>query len=155
MPRFDDQGRLDALPRLLASTPLLALAALIVASSVNAQTAAPTIITLSCDGKVVDARASDPKPEPISKMGLVVNLPDQSVAGFGGIVAHIDRTDAAGISFSGTGPLGVPSAKGGQVGTITVMGELDRVTGAVSATTLTTATTFSWELLCKPTKRLF
>jgi hypothetical protein len=105
----------------------------------------------------VDARASDPKPEPISKMGLVVNPPAQSAAGFSGIVAHIDKADAAGIAFSDTGKLTVPGANGGQVsvGNITVIGELDRVTGAVSATTMTTASTFRYELLCKPATRLF
>jgi len=87
----------------------------------------------------------------------VVNPPAQSVAGFGGIVAHIDKADAAGVSFSGTGGLTAPGANGTpmSIGSITAMGDIDRVAGAVSATTMTTATTFSYELLCKPMRRLF
>jgi hypothetical protein len=122
-----------------------------------AQAAETTIITLSCDGTITDARGSEAKPEPISKMGMVVNLATQTVAGFGGLVAHIDKADAAGVSFSGQGTMNFPGANGTPVsaGGITVIGDIDRVTGAVSATTMTTATTFTYELLCKPATRLF
>ncbi|HVZ53076.1 MAG TPA: hypothetical protein VG986_13985 [Pseudolabrys sp.] len=135
------------------------VAALIAAMAVeHAQgNALATVITLSCDGKITDARGSEAKPEPISKMGVVVNLTERTVAGFGGIVAHIDKADAVYVSFSGQGQLTAPGASGNSisVGDMSVMGDLDRVTGAVSATTMTKATTYSYELFCKPTKSLF
>ena len=61
-----------------------------------AQTA--TVIYLSCDGTMqqdtADAR------EQVTKWGLVVNLAEQTVVGFG-IAAHIDQVDASSIAFSG------------------------------------------------------
>ena len=86
-------------------------------------------------------------------MGVVVNLAEKTVLGFGGVVARIGKADALYISFSGQGHLalgGHPTSVG-----ISVMGDLDRVTGALSVTTMTKATTVSYELLCKPTTRLF
>jgi hypothetical protein len=122
---------------------IFGISAILAATGARAETAEPTSITLSCEGTIKDAGAINEKPQVIGYMGLVVDLTARSVAGFGGIVAHIDRADAAGISFSGHG-----------VDT-TVAGEIDRVTGAVFATTTTTALIWSYDLLCKPTKRLF
>jgi hypothetical protein len=36
--------------------------------------AEPTVITLSCDGKLTNTRLSNAKPQPINKMNLVVNF---------------------------------------------------------------------------------
>jgi hypothetical protein len=50
-----------------------------------AQSAEATIITLACHGKFTTVSATSdakPKPVPVSKMGLVVNVPERSVAGF-------------------------------------------------------------------------
>ncbi len=129
---------------------------LVAATGITQAGGEPATITLSCDGKITDARASEPKPEPITKMGVVVNLTEKTVAGFGGIVARIDKADEVYISFSGQGQL--TSNVGGNsraIGGISVMGDLDRVTGALSVTTMTTATIFSYELYCKPATRLF
>jgi hypothetical protein len=85
-------------------------------------------------------------------MGLVVNLADQTVIGFG-TVAHIDRADAASISFGGEGPATL------RTGTIYVWGEIDRVTGATWAETITTTVVttriYSYDLVCKVANRLF
>jgi hypothetical protein len=120
----------------------------------NTQAAEPTMLTFSCDGTIADAKASESKPERVTKMGLIVNFAERSVSGFN-IVAHIDRVDDASISFGGEGNLPpLPGARSTPV-SMTVMGSIDRVTGAVSATTLTTATMYTYDLLCKPVKRLF
>jgi hypothetical protein len=76
-----------------------------------AQAAEPTVITLACDGKVTTGS----NPETINNMGLVVNLAEQTVYGFVGIVAQIDKVDAAHISFGGTGDLSLPGSRGGKV----------------------------------------
>ena len=49
-----------------------------------------------------DAKASDAKPEPVEKFGLLVNLGERTVSGFAGIVARIAKVDAAHISFGNT-----------------------------------------------------
>jgi hypothetical protein len=132
-------------------TNVAKITALVLALGLHcAQAAEPTVITLACDGK---ATTGD-KSEPIDKMGLVVNFTERTVSGFGGIVAPIGMVDAAQISFGGTGDLTLPGDGGGKGG-ISVIGDIDRVTGAVVATTMTTALTTSYELLCKVTKRLF
>jgi hypothetical protein len=126
------------------------------AFAVRAEVAEPKVITLSCDGTVTDSRAADPKPEAVNKMGLVVDLSAQTVAGFSGIVAHIDYVDAASISFRGIKNLTAPD-NGTPVTaeSIMVMGQIDRVTGTASATTMSTVSVFNFDLLCKPTSRLF
>ncbi len=116
----------------------------------SAQPDEPKIITMSCDGKMVNARTSDATPEPISKLGVVVNLSEKTVS-FAGYKARIDNIDAANISFSGERQLygRIPIAG------VSVAGNLDRVTGAMQATIFSTATTFTWDVLCRPTTRLF
>jgi hypothetical protein len=76
--------------------------AVLVFMSACAQAAETTVITLTCDGKKTDAKASDAKPEPVEKLGLVVNLGERTVSGFAGIVARIAKVDAAQISFGST-----------------------------------------------------
>jgi hypothetical protein len=101
------------------------LAAIVVASEAQAQGAGPGIITLSCDGKLKDLSFSDQTPEPVSNMGIVVNLSARSVAGFGDIVARIYKADDASISFSGEGTMTLPGANGTimSVGSISVSGK--------------------------------
>jgi hypothetical protein len=120
-----------------------------------ARGAEPTVVAFSCDGRIFDARSSLAKPQPVNKMGLVVNLAERTVSGFQDVVAHIDKIDAADIAFSGTGSLSAPDAPGIPVGSITVMGSIHRASGAVSAKTTTTAATFTYDLLCKPANRAF
>lgn len=113
-------------------------------------TAETTMLTLSCDGKF---NMGGDHSEPVSNMGLVVDLTAGTVSGFSGVVAQINRIDAAGISFSGTG--NVSTFKGVPQLQISVWGDIDRVTGAVSATTSSTASIYTYDLICKPARRLF
>ena len=117
-----------------------------------AKAAEPTMLTLSCDGKVTDTKATDAKSEPVNKIGVVVNLTDRTVS-FLGYVAQIDSIDAADVTFSGETKVKMGGQSTG-VG-VYVMGDIDRVTGAMSAATMSTASTHSYELVCKVANRLF
>jgi hypothetical protein len=60
-----------------------------------------TILTLSCDGTMTNlAWNSDHKPEPVTNMGLVVNLSEGTVTGFA-FPASIYKTDATRVEFKG------------------------------------------------------
>jgi hypothetical protein len=91
--------------------------------------------------------------QPVTKMGLVVNLAERTVSGFS-VVARIDRADAVSISFSNQNSpyLG---------GAYSVKGGIDRVTGAAWATTALEASdkkiimNDTYNLVCKVTNRLF
>ena len=114
-----------------------------------AQAAEPTIITLSCDGTVrTDVLKDKGQREAISKVGVVVNLVERTVS-FTGYVGEIDNADAAVIQFSGnkTKTLqGVNSDTGGFI---------DRVTGAMNATTSNGVIRMDYDLVCKPASRVF
>jgi hypothetical protein len=97
--------------------------------------AEPSIIALSCDGKLTNTRVSNAKPQPINKMNMVVNFADKTVS-FSGHSAGIDKADVARISFSGENNA--------------VHGEIDRMTGATWATTTSATVTLAYKLLCKP-----
>ena len=77
------------------------------------------------------------------------------------VTTPIDRADAASISFNATEVPYSFSAGGLRgTGTMTVWGQLDRVTGAAYVSTTTTiikdkASTQSYDLVCKVTNRLF
>jgi hypothetical protein len=114
----------------------------------NVQATETMVHSLLCDGTMT---MTDAQPEPINKMGFVVNLADHTVT-FGGYVAKIDRVDDAYISFRGEQELSIGNV---QTGAIIVMGHINRVTNAVSATTKTSAIAFTYDLLCKPVSRLF
>jgi hypothetical protein len=85
--------------------------------------------------------------EAITKKGVVVNLADRTVSGFGGVVVPIDTINAAEIQFS---YLGAQTS---------VDGVVDRVTGTVEAKVCQLCGVDSWadkyKLLCKVTDRLF
>jgi hypothetical protein len=94
----------------------------------------------------------------VTKWGLVINLAEQTVVGFG-IAAHIDQVDVSSIEFSGEGPI---VDRGSKIGTLFAAGAIDRVTGIVSATTTLTSersqktvTATTYYLVCKLTDRLF
>jgi len=101
-----------------------------------------------------DAKASDAKPEPVEKIGLVVNLGERTVSGFA-TVARIAKVDAAHISFGNTVKRSLLNFRSEPAASVTIIGDIDRVTRAVSATIITTATASSYDLICKPTSRLF
>ena len=108
-----------------------------------------TLLNFSCEGKTGGWGETQ---EPLHNIGLVVNLADKTVS-FAGYVAPFKTVDAANIYFSGSSqsPYGL---------TATVDGNIDRVTGAVTATISTRAGSANpamsqWDMLCKPTSRLF
>jgi hypothetical protein len=116
----------------------------------------PKVITLSCDGTVNQTGRS--KPEPTEKMGVVVNLGEQTVS-FEGWVARIEYVDAALIEFGGK-QLG-QQVKGMEA---TISGEIDRVTGRMTASTtisdpdLTHSSSdinATFNMHCKATNRVF
>jgi hypothetical protein len=80
---------------------------------------------------------SDHKPEPVTDMGLVVNLSAGAVTGFA-FPACIVETDGTHVEFKG------------EKGNSTVWGSIDRVTSTVKATTtvLYPISVHSWDLIC-------
>lgn len=127
------------------------------------QAAEPTLITLSCDGTLTYTHITDSKPYPggseqVQKLGVVVN-PDERTVSFVGYVSRISDADAANINFGGK-----------QIGRvdegvkISIMGEIDRVTGRMDAMTTTEIPTTlpgynalqsHYELSCKAANRVF
>jgi len=115
-------------------------------------------LTLSCEGKM---NSGGDNWVPVHNMGIVIDLASRTVSGFGGVVAPVTRADAASVSFNGTGnvpgvPQGLPPMQ------VDVFGEIDRVTGAVTATQISVwpamgdkVQTYNYDLMCKPAQRLF
>ncbi|MFY9839041.1 MAG: hypothetical protein WAK55_21710 [Xanthobacteraceae bacterium] len=66
----------------------------------SAQDEEPTAITLSCDGTTKVYVKREESINPVTKMGVVVNLAERTVL-FDGRVAHIDRISARTIFFGG------------------------------------------------------
>ena len=67
----------------------------------SAQAEEPTVIMLSCDGTTkVYVKRGESNINPVTKMGVVVNLVERTVS-FDGHVAHIDHVEAAVIFFGG------------------------------------------------------
>jgi hypothetical protein len=130
-------------------TSLLAL--LLMPAPVAAQTL--SVIYLSCDGTMQQDTADTR--EQVTKLGLVINLTEHTVVGFG-IAARIDQIDASSIEFSGEGPI---VDGGSNIGTLFAEGAIDRVTGIVSATTTQTSrsqktvTATTYYLVCKVANR--
>ena len=92
---------------------------------------------------------SDTKPESVTKMGVLVNLREGTVLGFGH-TARIKSSDAASVDFGGEGS------------DWSVQGTIDRITGSVEATTMLMnqntnklIMSYSWDLHCIPVKRVF
>ncbi len=131
-------------------TSLLAL--LLMPAPAAAQTL--SVIYLSCDGTMQQDTADTR--EQVTKLGLVINLAEHTVVGFG-IAARIDEVDASSIEFSGEGPI---VDGGSNIGTLFAEGSIDRVTGIVSATTTQTSeatqktvTATTYYLACKVADR--
>ena len=114
---------------------------------VDVRAADDQVITLTCDGSVTGGTG---RAEQISKMGMVVNLAEQTVA-FGGHVVGISRVDAANVSFSGQS---LSSWEGIRT-TISIEGSVDRVTGTLHAARLSIDHSLWFDLGCKPTNPLF
>jgi hypothetical protein len=111
-----------------------------------------TPISLSCDGTIMDIVSSQSGQTQPIKIGLVLNLAEGTVSGFDFFV-HIDSVDDISVSFSGETFLG---------GDTTLMGNINRVTGATWAHIVTWVQrdkvikrSYDWNLTCKVINRLF
>jgi hypothetical protein len=126
---------------------LSALALLLLAAPAIAGEA--SVINLSCDGEVENGAGQK---EAVKKVGLIVNAAQHTVMGFP-VTARIDRMSDAMVEFSG--------ANSDSLGTSSIMGTIDRVTGAAQISTILSAKdgkiieTRGWDLVCKVTQRLF
>jgi hypothetical protein len=94
----------------------------------KAEDTAATALALACKGTVDDKINLDARPQPIS-MGIIVNFTARTVTGFTGanFPVAITRIDDVRISFRGLNFNPASFAA--------VYGSIDRVTGAVEATT--------------------
>jgi hypothetical protein len=113
----------------------------------TAQTA--TVINLSCDGKLKIVEGGG---DLASKMGLVVNLAQRTVVGFGP-VAQMLAVDDLNVSFSNIGESGIENSP-------SIYGNIDRVTGAAWANVGHAARDgkiiwIRYDLVCTVTNRLF
>ena len=119
--------------------------------------ARPMTVTLACKGTTT-AGYQDAKPEPIS-IGVMVNLTARTVQGFGflgfiDIPVRITAANDVTVAFEGSQQVLASESS--------IMGSLDRVTGAMEATsTLSDPTTnhiisqTAYALQCKPAQRMF
>ena len=74
---------------------LIVLCTLLTAIGLSlAQAEEPTVTTLSCDGTTKVYVKREENINPVTKMGVVVNLAERTVS-FDSHVAHIDHVDAA------------------------------------------------------------
>ena len=117
-------------PISIAITVMLSLFALIfwqMLMDARAEDTATATLALACEGTVVDKIKLDGKPEPIS-MGIIVNFTARTVTGFRGanFPVAITSIDNVRILFRGLDSSPAFAA---------VYGSIDRVTGAVEATT--------------------
>jgi hypothetical protein len=117
-------------------TTILFLSLVIV---VHARASEPTVVTLSCDGAVKTSVGNNEEPrKAINKLDVVVDLANQTVS-FADFVAQIENIDGAAVFFgSGMDP---------------AIGNIDQVTGVMSATTMKGNLATSYELFCKPVTR--
>ena len=83
-----------------------------------AQAEEPTAITLSCDGTTKAYVKSEESINPVTKMGVIVNLAERTVS-FDGHVAHIDHVDAAVIYFGGNNVTDATGYIDGKTGVMT------------------------------------
>src|SRR6516162_5971141 len=118
-------------PISIAITVVLSLFALMfwqVCIDAKAEETAAATLALACEGTVADKIKLDAEPEPIS-MGIIVNFTAWTVTGFRGanFPVAITGIDEVRISFRGLNSTPAFFAA--------VYGSIERVTGAVEATT--------------------
>ena len=131
---------------------IIALTAMVAGLSMTAQAAEPETLTLACQG----TRTITSKPEPIS-MGIIVNFTKNTVQGFGSpslMDVKIAGMNDVTVTFGGTQDNGSSIAS--------IRGNIDRVTGDVDATSMTSDAktgkiilSTSYTLNCSPTQRKF
>jgi hypothetical protein len=113
---------------------LCGLLALIFLSSAHAEA---NLVTLSCDGtRKVYVKREEGEREPISHLGVVVNLAEHTVL-FDGNVTHIDQVDDAGVIY-----FGGDKTQG-------TTGYINRPTGATRAINMGSDVATYYELVCK------
>ena len=112
-------------------------------------------ITLSCDGtsKLTATAAADLTPEPITKLGIIVNMADRTVS-FMDFVVPVTGFTATLVSFSGRHE---PVFAGLKFPSVLIDGSIDRVTGyaTIGFHYAIVGNNHSWELTCRPATRLF
>jgi hypothetical protein len=128
------RGKMDGCmrrPISIAITVVLSLFALMfgqICMDAKAEATAATALALACAGTVADKINFDAKPQPIS-MGIIVNFTTRTVTGFTGanFAVAITSIDDVRILFRGLNSSPAFFAA--------VYGSINRVTGAVEATT--------------------
>ena len=137
--------------------PCSRVIALAVMLGLSTAQAADETLTLACQGTTVSG-VEDAKPEPVS-MGIIVNFTNRTVQGFGspGLIDYpvkITAWNDVTVAFSGSHVFANQQ--------LSIMGSIDRVTGDVEATDLSTDTkthqtvfSLQYTLKCRPTQRMF
>jgi hypothetical protein len=144
------------------TTRVITLIAMVSCLSVTAQ-AADTTLTLACQGTTTIS-GEDAKPEPIS-MGIIVNFTKRTVHGFGDpdprfsfmdVPVKITGVNEVTVAFAGSQTMFGGSQEA------SINGSIDRVTGDVFATSMSTDKRTSkiiistnYTLKCRPAQRMF
>lgn len=115
------------------------------------------LLVFACDGQITSTMITNAKPETANNIGVVVD-PNNRTVSFNGYTVPIDRVDATTVSFAGD----TFSVYRGFKSPMSVSGTIDRITGAMQATTMLLGITDkkvisseNWDLLCKPRNRMF
>jgi hypothetical protein len=112
-------------------------------------------ITLSCNGTniLTAVSAADVKPDPITKLGVIVDFATKQVHFMDYKVPITDVTPTL-VSFRGRLQ---PEVFGTKLKPFTVDGSIDRVTGQTTIGWYyeNTGNNSSWDLMCVPSTRLF
>jgi hypothetical protein len=113
------------------------VALLLLSSPSNAQiqvTELATELALSCRGTLTTRDTHNS--ESIINMGIIVNLAEKTILGFGELIAKIYTIDAGHISFEA------------HQGPHSIIGDFDRITGYIHATQKNSSTASMWQLYC-------
>jgi len=132
----------------------VAYAALLWVLVVPVQAQQSNSITLACNGtSKLAMAAADVKPDPITNMGIIVNVADRSVT-FMDFVTPLTGISATLVSFNGRQ---TPVALGVKGKPFTIDGSIDRVTGHAEVAWWyeDVGNNTYWELTCRPATRLF
>jgi hypothetical protein len=109
-------------------------------------------ITLSCNGTAMltATSAADQKPDPITNLGIMVNLTNRTVT-LNQYVLPITIVNATLVAFDGQQNRGVKGAS------FDLSGAIDRVTGQTEVDWMyeNVGNNSHWELTCRPATRLF
>jgi hypothetical protein len=139
-------GMVRLLPR--ATVVMLSVAALM--PPANAQQG--STITLSCNGtgKLTATAAEDSEPDPITNLGIIVNLANRTVT-LHQYVLPITIVNATLVAFDGQQNQGVKGAS------FDLSGAIDRVTGQTEVDWMyeNVGNNEHWELTCRPANRMF